>query len=185
MPVLIDEKKNIYRLFGGTIFNSDKDFESSINNHNINSLLTKLKNSMKFPKVEIDGFHSLVNEKMEDNITALEDRSYFKDGLTADEKEQVKKFMQETSTLSWDLFSINNIRHSNHFVGFKIKNSSDEPWGVVVIDVLSNDQKDFFKYLKIDPIGPNTDANNQQWLDLVLKSFSDIFSKTINPKTDE
>jgi len=148
IPIKIDPKGHIYRLFVGLVFNSKKDYETSLNNHDINDLLHKLEARMikdKQEKGDMAGFRALVDEDIESNIDALERKDYFKNELSPEEQKLVINFMKETNTLAWDLFNINNILHSNHFIGFKIKNKIDKPWGVVIIDVLSQDRKNFLE----------------------------------------
>ncbi len=188
IPVLIDEKNKIYRLFSGKVFkNKENDYDSSLNNHNINSILKRIKANMggSFKKVNA-GFKVIISDGIEKNINELKSETSFRNNNISDkQRDEVTKFMNETNTLAFDLFSINEIKHSNHFVGFKIFNGKDSKWGVVVVDALGDDEEDFFKYLEIDPEGPNTPENNQMWLNLVLQAFSEIFSRAIHPKTKE
>ena len=179
MPFLIDETNNKYRLFVGDVFKSQDDIVQSLNHHGINSLIENVNNRIE--KNDIDAFKPFLNATLEKNISKLRELSAFsktktatenQNCLTVEEQNKIINFMEQTNTFAYDLFDINDRKHCEHFLAYKIKyEQNNKVWGIILVDILSNDNVDFYEYLKID--------KNDDWLKLLMKSHSTMFSKAI------
>lgn len=180
---LVDRNTRTSRLFTGKVYDSDEEFVISTNHNGINEIILKLNEERKKGVVtyqaDNDTFRTLLKYPVSVNVEKLKSLPSFSTALTALEQDQLISFMNSTNTLVYDLFDINNIRHCEHFLGFKIRGvqKTNIPWGVVVIDVLANSNEDFYAYLGFE--------KDEKWLKLFLSSYSELFSQAISTNADE
>lgn len=172
LPFLVDRQNNVFRMFVGKVFKSEKRFEECCDNHEINTFLSQI----DIDQNKIDNLKSFVYESSEKNYEELKTYSAFKE-LDSSKRHYIKSFMEKTHTTAWDLFNVNDRKHCNHFVGFKVMDKG-AIWGIVTIEILeetlvNNAPKSFLDILN--------KPKDEPWLEFNLTAFSEIFSKTINP----
>jgi hypothetical protein len=181
LPFTVDKPPRSSRLFTGKVYDSDEEAVISTNHNFINDLIRKFNDKRKADKMsydaENDSFKTLLNHPVSVNIDKIRELQSFQTSLTAEEQRRITDFMKSTNTLAFDLFDINNIRHCEHFLGFKIRTKDMKLWGVVVIDVLANNSKTFFEYLQFE--------EDMKWLRLFLSSYSELFSQAISPDVEK
>ncbi len=181
IPFLVNDSNRLSRLFTGKVYDSDNEIVISKDHNGINNLIRKFNEERKKDpdtySADNDSFGTYLKSSVQVNISKLSELPSFKNSLTITEANRVTHFMESTYTLAYDLFDINNIRHCEHFLGFKIRGKGNSTWGVVVIDVLSNSDMNFYEYLGFQ--------NDEEWLKIFLSSYSVLFSKAIIPNANE
>jgi hypothetical protein len=187
------------RLFTGKVYESKDEFETSLNHHGINQVITKFNEKRRENSEEYIAdnktFSEYLNFSLKMNIDKLKQTRAFTQGLEEAEQNKIIKFMEETNTLAFDLFDINNHIHCEHFLGFKIYSNKDSIWGVVVIDVKHDSNQEFYELLGIElqSLMPQDNITlpmyrdsqtlnsrfNEEWLHIFLRSYSELFSRAI------
>ena len=143
------------RLFAGRLYNSDDWCASTLNHNRINDKIKELRDEyLNISKEEeLNVYKENINKNIEENIKILEEqiknngKGNAQEYLAGDKFADIKKFMENTNTPCWDLFSINNINHCEHFIGFKIDSNDKirkKALGVILIDFLLQSPKDNF-----------------------------------------
>lgn len=184
--VKVDANKKIYRLFVGKIFEADELITTALNNNNINEIV---KNIQQPDESDVAAYIELMKKTPLENFDKLLAIGKLKKldpttgnlvDLAQTEFDELKNFMLKTNTLAYDLFTINNGVHSNHFVGFKVIKFG-KTWGVVMIDALQPSGNNFYDFIDVSQ---NDNTYNELWLKTMMLSFSKILSNLVERRNE-
>jgi hypothetical protein len=162
----IDEDEGIYRLFVGKVYQNNAPLKCP-NNHDINNYLEEI----IIEPHEINSFKEFIYDSIDKNIEKLNRQNAYTT-IDIDHRNYIEKFMRETNTTAYDLFTVNGKKHCNHFFGFPIKDKSGNIWGIVTIDILDESNDNIYTILR--------KPHDDQWLDYLFKSYSNIYGKIID-----
>lgn len=173
----------IVKGFAGKVYVSSGHYEKSLNVGIVNNTVQKLRSSR-------DLFEAFSRDDMrycstDSDLARFSSSEGVASKLSDEEVQQVKDFMSQTNTNLFELMTINNGVHANHFLGFKVYKSSADldnkrpPWGVVMIDAIDDEDFEIISAAKLQngnlPL-PATASNNSNWINVLLSAFTKIFA---------
>jgi len=178
-----DNSKSVIKGFAGQVFVSKGQFEIALNVGIVNETVKKLRDDRDL----YDAFtrDDKKYNSTEADIIRLNSSPGVIRRLTSDEMKQVKEFMRQTNTNLFELMTINNGVHANHFLGFKVYNSDNDlndkkfPWGVITIDAFDENDFEIISSVKTQSgnlLAPSVTLSNVNWINVFLSSFTRVFA---------
>ena len=173
----------------GMTFISEEEQKKALDNKNINGILDKIikcakeNNLIRILKEEYEECNIEKHiETMKGTISNLKGQGLV---ITDDEVNVVETFMRNTNTDYNSMFGISDGNHSDHFVGFKIKNNvrkEERTWGTIIIDAYESEVATFWEI-----ICPNTKLKDdsmynvgQEWLERMITFYMGLLSSSIS-----